>query len=323
MRFDSKDGGKSASGDDRNSLVRPLAEGPVDIIGDVHGEIDVLAELFSRLGYAADGAHPEGRRLVFLGDLVDRGPDSPGVVRWVARLIDAGRAECVLGNHDFNLMLGHQKQGNLWFFGQAEAIGGGRRPTPAVLADAATRREVLTFFSKLPLVLHRPGLRIVHACWHADMVQLAACESDVASFYRRYERSIDQRLAIDTSQDAVDRALQHQNLNPVKMLTSGPEERADQPYHSGGRLRHERRVPWWHCYREQALCVFGHYATLRDSPNGHGRAVCLDFAIGKRYLDRRAGDEPPETHLAALRLPEEVICFEDGQQWPLARIAGA
>ncbi len=72
-------------------LIAPLAAGPLDIVGDVHGEIDALDALLAELGYADDGQHPEGRRLVFLGDLVDRGPDSPAVLERVSRMVAAGR----------------------------------------------------------------------------------------------------------------------------------------------------------------------------------------------------------------------------------------
>ncbi|MFB7366875.1 AAA family ATPase, partial [Streptomyces hydrogenans] len=76
--------------------------GPFDIIGDVHGCRSELETLLSRLGYV-DGAHPEGRTAVFVGDLVDRGPDSPGVLRRVMGMVAAGNALCVPGNHENKL----------------------------------------------------------------------------------------------------------------------------------------------------------------------------------------------------------------------------
>ncbi len=88
--------------------------GPFDIIGDVHGCLEELQELLARLGYtappeygAAGGTayrHPEGRRAVFVGDLVDRGPDSPGVLRLVMTMVEEGTAFCVPGNHDERLL---------------------------------------------------------------------------------------------------------------------------------------------------------------------------------------------------------------------------
>ncbi|MEV7236657.1 polynucleotide kinase-phosphatase [Streptomyces sp. NPDC051020] len=76
--------------------------GPFDIIGDIHGCSSELETLLGKLGYV-DGAHPEGRTAVFVGDLVDRGPDSPGVLRRVMSMVAAGNALCVPGNHENKL----------------------------------------------------------------------------------------------------------------------------------------------------------------------------------------------------------------------------
>jgi protein phosphatase len=87
--------------------------GPFDVIGDVHGCRAELEELLTGLGYAisrdpagrATGArHPAGRRAVFVGDLVDRGPDTPGVLRLVMGMVAAGDAFCVSGNHESKLL---------------------------------------------------------------------------------------------------------------------------------------------------------------------------------------------------------------------------
>ncbi|MGW8330018.1 polynucleotide kinase-phosphatase [Streptomyces sp. NPDC055897] len=76
--------------------------GPFDIIGDIHGCRSELDTLLGKLGYV-DGVHPEGRTAVFVGDLVDRGPDSPGVLRRVMRMVAGGSALCVPGNHENKL----------------------------------------------------------------------------------------------------------------------------------------------------------------------------------------------------------------------------
>ncbi|MFE2559598.1 polynucleotide kinase-phosphatase [Streptomyces sp. NPDC059352] len=76
--------------------------GPFDIIGDIHGCRSELETLLTELGYE-DGHHPEGRTAVFVGDLVDRGPDSPGVLRRVMAMVAAGDALCVPGNHENKL----------------------------------------------------------------------------------------------------------------------------------------------------------------------------------------------------------------------------
>ncbi|SDX77811.1 polynucleotide kinase-phosphatase [Amycolatopsis xylanica] len=81
--------------------------GPFDVIGDVHGCREELEELLAVLGYVqgADGlAHPEGRVALFVGDLVDRGPDTPGVLRLVMDMAANGSAMVVCGNHEQKLV---------------------------------------------------------------------------------------------------------------------------------------------------------------------------------------------------------------------------
>ncbi|MBI3258000.1 MAG: polynucleotide kinase-phosphatase [Ignavibacteriae bacterium] len=89
--------------------------GPFDIIGDVHGCFDELYELLLKLGYLISKVEetnenfgflvtaPDNRKAVFVGDLVDRGPNSPDVLRLVMSMVNSGVAYCVPGNHDSKL----------------------------------------------------------------------------------------------------------------------------------------------------------------------------------------------------------------------------
>ena len=99
----------------RERLLNDLRDqhGPFDVVGDVHGCRAELETLLDRLGFATtrdpegrpvDAVHPQGRRVVFLGDLVDRGPDTPGVLRLVMGMVAAGHALCVPGNHENKLV---------------------------------------------------------------------------------------------------------------------------------------------------------------------------------------------------------------------------
>ncbi len=79
--------------------------GPFDVVGDIHGCRSELDALLERLGYdPGSRRHPEGRKVVFLGDLVDRGPDIPGVLRIVMHMVASGSALCVPGNHEMKLL---------------------------------------------------------------------------------------------------------------------------------------------------------------------------------------------------------------------------
>ncbi|HXC37130.1 MAG TPA: polynucleotide kinase-phosphatase [Candidatus Acidoferrales bacterium] len=83
--------------------------GPFDIVGDVHGCFDELVELLKTLGYGVDESDfklqpPDGRKLVLLGDLVDRGPKISQVLKLAINSVESGAALCVPGNHDMKLM---------------------------------------------------------------------------------------------------------------------------------------------------------------------------------------------------------------------------
>jgi len=81
--------------------------GPLDIIGDIHGCYDELSRLMTRLGYDVSGSRlrpPAGRRALFLGDLVDRGPEIPQVLRLAMEMVARGTALCLPGNHDDKLL---------------------------------------------------------------------------------------------------------------------------------------------------------------------------------------------------------------------------
>lgn len=90
-------------------------QGPFDIIGDVHGCFAELKQLLTDMGYIVaettgsgekdyQAAHPAGRKAVFLGDLVDRGPHTVAVLKLVMRMVDSGSALCVAGNHDMRVL---------------------------------------------------------------------------------------------------------------------------------------------------------------------------------------------------------------------------
>ena len=117
---------------------RKYEHGPFDIIGDIHGCFPELQALLQTLGYSVTQrheafavTHPQGRKIVFLGDLVDRGPDTPNVLRIVMDAVDAGTALCVPGNHDIKLMRklkGHDVRVN---HGLAESLAQIAKEPPA------------------------------------------------------------------------------------------------------------------------------------------------------------------------------------------------
>ncbi len=120
---------------------RKADHGPFDIIGDVHGCCDELEQLLVMLGYqsGADGtwSHRDGRKVIFLGDLVDRGPRVPDVLRIVMRMVEAGTALALPGNHDVKLMRKLRGRDVQMSHGLAESVAQLDGETPEFRASVA------------------------------------------------------------------------------------------------------------------------------------------------------------------------------------------
>jgi protein phosphatase len=151
--------------------------GPFDIIGDIHGCSDELQALLGKLGYAvnwADGENgrsvtvvpPDGRKAVFVGDYVDRGPSSPDVLRMVMSMTAAGTAYAVQGNHDRKL--------ERWLGGRKVTIAHGLQQTiDQVAAEDRGFREAVTQFLlglRSHVWLDGGRLAVAHAGLKAEMV---------------------------------------------------------------------------------------------------------------------------------------------------------
>lgn len=269
-----------------HQAIQDLYDGPVDIIGDVHGEISALDQLIERLGYTKDGKNREGRRLVFVGDLIDRGEDSPAVLERVAELVASGRAQCVLGNHELNLLLNSRKEGNGWFFPETEDhdhADGHFLDVPRL--DERRRQQAIAWFETLPLVLERQDLRVVHACWHAPAVEsLRRDTRRISEICAQWNQSIEDSLKASGLYEAREAELHDwgkpinrreipvpmmpasaaidvakQTNHPVKALTSGLEQMTPEPFYGGGKWRMTERQAWWERYDDEASVVFGHY----------------------------------------------------------------
>ena len=293
-----------------STLISHLSSGPLDIVGDVHGEIDPLLSLMHHLGYDEHGFHPDNRKLVFVGDLTDRGPDSLTVVNLVQTLTETQRAQCVLGNHELNILLNQRKHDNGWFYGEEFSDNG--YIVPQALANNNNRDRILDFFNTLPIALEREDLRVIHACWHAPMMKSLRETEGVIALTEQHEDLIEKRTE-NSHLDEVDISLEHQNQNPVRRLTSGPEERIHSPFFASGKMRHEQRVQWWNNYNE-TFCVFGHYSIPDGKPRGNQSSFCVDYGVGKRWTERRQGRTKGFTlKLAALRWPEKLIVFDEGE----------
>ena len=302
-------------------LVRPIPPGPVDVVADVHGESSALDDLLGHLGYDSEGRHPDGRRLVFVGDLIDRGPDSMGVIDRLGRMMAGGGALAVLGNHEMNLLRGRRKPENDWYFNAS---------------PKTRRRELGAIISNLPLALERDDLRVVHASWCDNAIAIAREVTCPLKLFDEHDTRLEALLDAEGVRAAVSRELRHQNDNPVKLLTSGPEKKAKASFQANGETFQTTRQTWWDDYNGP-LCVVGHYWRAQapghptanhlfddsrpHAPLGAGKVMCIDYSVGWRFRERLQGSDgftgPFQLKLAALRVPEMSLMFDDGTSAPL------
>jgi hypothetical protein len=167
-----------------NAAQRRKTMTSYDIIGDIHGHADKLEALLKKMGYTVSGLgykSPQGRQVVFLGDLIDRGPRQIRVLEIARAMVQSGNARCILGNHEMNA-IGYMAEDPA---NPGEFLRPNRgasykcsknREQHAAFIDAvgkgsAVHKGWLEWFKTLPPFLDLGGFRVVHGCWDADAVE--------------------------------------------------------------------------------------------------------------------------------------------------------
>lgn len=228
-----------------------------DIIGDIHGQADKLHGLLARLGYREQAGayrHPS-RTAIFVGDLIDRGPRQLDSVMTVRRMVDAGSARVVMGNHEFNAIAWHTPdpdQPGAYLRPHAGSLGQkNQRQHAAFLAAVADRpdlhQELIDWFLTLPLWLDLPGLRVVHACWHDGY--MAELRPQLTA-----DLCLSRELMVAASRKG------QMAYRTVEGLTKGLEIELPQGYwfeDKDHHIRHNVRIRWWDqnaiSYRDLAM----------------------------------------------------------------------
>lgn len=282
-----------------------------DIIGDVHGHHLELTALLDELGYqfrhgAYRHSNPD-RKVIFLGDLMDRGPGQLETLETARRMIDADTAHVIMGNHE------HGAIG--WFYrdpldpARYLRNHGSKNLDQhvvflnAVGDDRELHREWIEWMQTMPLFLDLPELRCIHACWHPRHVEA------IRSLSGPVDGVLDQDALFDSFRKGKDLK------DTVDILLRGPE--IDLPdgfgFHDhAGQHRTKSRVRWWDdtvtSLRNGAItdlvhmpdlpevplsddCIFsdpddrpvffGHYWFAGQPALVSPRRTCLDFSVAK------------------------------------------
>lgn len=273
-----------------------------DLIGDIHGHAGELMALLSSLGYERSNSHhvhPGGRKVIFLGDYIDRGPRIREVLQIVRGMVEGGSGHALLGNHEVNALRFHTVGSS----GQplrphTEDKIRQHRATLEQFPDRDEWQEWMQWLAGLPLFMERDGLRAVHACW--DDAAITALRG-----IGRLEGSALEEFSIQgtRNQELLSRVVN----GPEGILPLGCRQKT-----ADGTMRKDFRVKWWNnligatCREaifpddntipdEPPQCVprtgysdqapptfFGHYALKKARPEViRGNLACLDYGMGK------------------------------------------
>ena len=297
----------------------------VDLIGDIHGHADKLEEILAIMGYVKEAGvyqHPAKRKLVFLGDYIDRGPKIRETLQIVKSMCDAGHALAIMGNHEFNAICFHTKD---------KVKGGFYRKHTVVEIDQhiETLRQFrnyaqeweqvyLPWFHTLPLYLELDDFRAVHACWddaHINWLETNTIYEEIQGQKRISENVLAQYA---TKESPVYEVLEELLKGKEFDLPTG-QEFVDKD----GTTRKSARIKWFqpvkdrklhkdvflgigeefgdlvldesihdalHRYDAEKSVFFGHYWLKGKPTDALAKSICLDYSVAK------------DGHLVAYRL---------------------
>jgi len=315
-----------------------------DVVGDIHGHVKELHALLDRLGYKQTGviwASQTERKLIFVGDLIDKGPSSREVVQTVRSLCDQNLAICIMGNHEYNALCFH----NLDLKGRPlrSVIKRSNREQHKATLDSYEGFEDqfyddLNWFLTLPLFWEEEGLRVVHACWQSELIQnylehygtnkietqerlreLATKGTWQYDFIESVLKGLEVELPKGTSfKDKYGKTRTMTRLNwwaqgeaygeVTEVRNLSPENLEGSDHQSLLNQVVDESSLYTYC-PEEPLVIFGHYWQSKKQVDGGEirNALCVDFSVAD---DKRT---PQDRHLAA-------YCWSGERQFNLGNL---
>ncbi len=276
------------------------------IIPDIHGQADKLDVTLAQLGWRKSTAGWQGpspaHRIMFLGDFIDRGPENRRVLETVRSLMDSGKAEAVMGNHEFNAIHFHTEvDGKPLRERSRKNTGQHKSFLEEFPIDSSEAREAIKWMMTLPLFVENQQFRAVHACWYSPAIDLLRSELFNS-------RLTDEMLQRPSWQDG-------DIWDALQCVTSGVEfelPTGHSFFDKSGYERHHIRMGWWlygaktwkevarsvpdasnlpdgeipssaakFVYQDTKPVFFGHYWLTGTPIIEAPYALCLDYSAGK------------------------------------------
>lgn len=303
-----------------------------DIIGDVHGQFGKLDRLLRTLGWEPKGdryVHPDpDRKSIFVGDLVDRGPGQKRVLVTVRSMIESGDAQMVMGNHEFNAIA--------WATAASSSDRGYLRPHSAKNRNQhraflrgltqLEQRQWIAWFRTLPLWLDLGDLRIVHACWHEESIEVLR----TAFGGDRLPDDVGVLAAAADKRTSVGAA--------IEVVLKGPERKCEElkvpAFLDGEHTRSELRLRWWNRFGtkmnelldppKHALALDGKapYPPIPDRPHSpapYHYVSDVPVVFGHHWREWPKGVEPHWRPIPGVDWSPNAACvdFSAGKDGPL------
>ena len=237
----------------------------IDIIPDIHGRAQKLQRALKNLGWERrklTWSHPDpNREIIFLGDFIDRGPENKAVIQVARELIDTGRAEAIMGNHELNALHFHCVDPNTGRPLRARTqknIDQHKTFLAEFPIGADETKEVLNWMRELPLFIEKDQCRAIHAAWIQPAVD------NLREFTPNGVLSDDLLIRAAYDGDIVH--------DLVESIAKGPEAKLDDGFYfadKGGVQRDAVRLKWWNSeaktWRDAAVSV-PDICQIPDSP---------------------------------------------------------
>lgn len=279
-----------------------------DIIPDIHGQFEKLIRLLRKLGWYQKNStwrHPnKHRKMIFLGDFIDRGNGNRDVLQLVRNLIDSKMAWAVMGNHELNAIYFHSQDPGTGLPLRSHTRNNVEQHKSFLkefpLGESETD-EMINWFCSLPTFIDFGDFGVVHACWSKAAI-------DTIRHYN-LDGIFSRKIYIENN------LKKNKTYRALEMLTKGPEERL--PSNSfftdkTGIKRHSLRLAWWRhdakSWRDLCLSVpdletipnvpfnnwkkielysktgapifFGHYWMKYPPKIESKNVLCLDYSAG-------------------------------------------
>lgn len=269
-----------------------------DIVGDIHGHFDELVLLIEKLGYIQKNnlyVHPDNRKLIFVGDLIDRGPKIREVLQLVKGLVDNDLGYCILGNHEYNAV-------NFWQL-RKDGKGYYRKHNHTNLVQhyqtimAFKNKEeewnmYLDWMITLPFILEMENFRVVHAVYHPLTQKLLENMKTINKNVKIQNKTI---VEVSREKENVNWTIDDESIHSIVETTlkgiQVPLDNGLTFQDKEGTIRNKARIKWWldpknNTYDKYLEPYAGERPELKDVP------VNIDL-VDKNFINSYPKEEKP------------------------------